>query len=77
MDFNNKLLIQMYLEYDIPADRLVSNPTILQGFAQDYSVRIGKDVEPANLSHHLLNLRRRGKDNGGLPRLRRSYFGRN
>jgi len=77
MIFNNKLLIQMYLEYDITCDRLVSNPAILQRFAKDYSGRIGKDVELANLSHHLLNLRRLGEKSGGLPRLRRRYFGRN
>ena len=77
MIFDNKLLIQMYVDYDITCDRLVSNPDTLQRFAQDYSDRIGKDVEPANLSHHLLNLRRLGEKSGGLPRLRRKYFGRN
>lgn len=76
MIFDNKLLKQMYLEYNIPCDRLVSNPVILQGFTHDYSGRIRKEVDPANLSHYLLNLRRIGEDNGGLPKLRRRYFGR-
>lgn len=76
--FDNKILKQMYVEYNIPCDRLVSNPAILQRFVNDYSGRIGKDdVEPANLSLHLLNLRRLGEAKGGLPRLRRKYFGRN
>lgn len=77
MIFDDKLLIGMYVEYNITCDRLVSNPAVLQRFSQDYSGRIGKDVEPANLSHHLLNLRRLGEKSGGLPRLRRNYNGRN
>jgi len=77
MVFNNELLKHMYVEYDITCDELVSNPDTLKIFVQDYSGRIGKDVKPSKLSHHLLNLRRRGEDNGGLPRLRRRFFGRN
>ena len=63
--FNDDLLRRMYVEYDIPCDRLVSNPEILTGFTGDYNSRTDEQVEPAELSHHLLNLRRRGEDKGG------------
>lgn len=75
--FNDVILRQMYLEYDIPCDRLVSNPEKLTSFAQDYTNRSGQNVELAKLAHHMLNLRRRGQARGGLLRLRRVYNGRN
>ena len=70
------LLREMYIEYDTPCDRLVSNPESLGEFCDDYVARTGDAVAPAELGHHLLNLRRRGQANGGLPRLRRGYSGR-
>jgi len=75
--FNDAVLRQMYVEYAIPCDRLVSNPVLIQDFANDYAKRTGQAVEPAPLAHHMLNLRRRGQSNGGLSRPRRSYNGRN
>ncbi len=77
MKFNNAVLKNMYLEYRVPCDRLVSNPTSLKAFTQDYAERTGQSVDAAVLAHHLLNLRRRGQANGGLSRLRRTYNGRN
>ena len=74
--FDDGLLVTMYVEYDVPCDRLVSNPETLATFAEDYANRTGQEVDRASLSHHMLNLRRRGQDKGGLPRLRRSYCGR-
>lgn len=75
--FDDAILRQMYLQYAIPCDRLVSNPSSLQSFTKDYESRTGQVVEPAVLSHHLLNLRRRGEAKGGLGRLQRAYNGRN
>ncbi len=74
--YSNSILVEMYLEYDTPCDRLVSDPQRLGEFCKDYVARSGEVVEPAELSHHLLNLRRKGQANGGLPRLRRGYSGR-
>ena len=75
--FDDVILRQMYLEYAIPCDRLVSNPALIQNFTQDYIKRTGQLVEPAILAHHMLNLRRLGQAKGGLSRLRRAYNGRN
>lgn len=77
MTFEDSTLRQMYLEYSIPCDRLVSNPASLQAFVQDYAKRTGQSVDAAVLAHHLLNLRRKGEAKGGLSRLRRAYNGRN
>jgi hypothetical protein len=75
--FDDAVLRQMYVEYAIPCDRLVSNPASLISFQSDYTRRTGHDVEPAKLAHHMLNLRRIGQEKGGLPRLQRVYSGRN
>ena len=74
---NDDLLRQMYIEYNAPCDRLVSNPVSLQAFAEDYVQRTGQQVEAAQVSHRLLTLRKLGAAKGGLPRLRRTYNGRN
>jgi len=75
--FNDEVIRKMYLEYAIPADRLVSDPDRLVEFTGDYNSRAGDDKVPKLLAHRILNLRRRGEDKGGLRRLRRRYFGRN
>lgn len=75
--FEDAVLRQMYLEYAIPCDRLVSNPALIQEFTRDYTNRTGQFVEPAQLAHRMLNLRRLGQAKGGLSRLQRVYNGRN
>jgi len=75
--FNDTILTQMYIQYAIPCDRLVSNPNVLANFASDYTKRTGHRVELGSLGHHMLNLRRKGQAKGGLPRLKRRYNGRN
>jgi len=74
---DDDVLKEMYVEYNIACDRLVSDPASLQSFAQDYTQRTGQQVEAAHVSHRLLTLRKLGQDKGGLPRLRRKYNGRN
>ncbi len=75
--FDDKVLKQMYVEYDIPCDPLISDSAKLRSFANDYTERTGHHVELTRLSRHLFNLRKRGEAKGGLPRLRRKYNGRN
>ena len=74
---NDDILKQMYIEYNTPCDRLVSDPASLQAFAEDYAQRTGQQVEAARVSHRLLTLRKLGEAKSGLPRLRRAYNGRN
>lgn len=75
--FDDDLLRDMYVEYGIPCDTLVSDPAELERFASDYTHRSGHTVELPPLARQLLKLRKRGKAKGGLPRLQRAYNGRN
>jgi hypothetical protein len=75
--FDDNVLREMYVEYDTACDRLVSDPSTLLSFVEDYVDRTGQQVQPAQVSHRLLTLRKRGEAKGGLPRLRRKYNGRN
>jgi hypothetical protein len=75
--FDDTVLKEMYVGYDTPCDRLVSDPSRLSAFVQDYRNRTGEQVDAAELAHRLLALRKLGEAKGGLPRLRRSYRGRN
>lgn len=74
---DDNVLKLMYVEYDTPCDSLVSDPARLLSFADNYAERTGQHVEPAQVSHRLLTLRKLGEAKGGLPKLRRKYNGRN
>ena len=75
--FNDDIIREMYRDYNIPCDTLVSDQEQLLPFMEDYIQRTDQEVEPAQLARRLLRLRKLGEANGGLPRLRRSYNGRN
>ncbi len=75
--FDDAVLIEMYREYDTACDNLVSDEAELLPFVADYARRTGQEVEPSELAHRLLALRKLGEAKGGLPRLRRRYNGRN
>jgi hypothetical protein len=75
--FDDDTLRRMYVEGDVPCDTLVSDPARLLSFAEDYAERTGQQVEPAQVSHRLLTLRKLGEAKGGLPKLRRKCNGRN
>ena len=75
--FDDNILREMYVEYDTVCDRLVSDPAKLLSFVEDYVERTGQEVQPAQVFHRLLTLRKLGEAKGGLPRLRRGYNGRN
>jgi hypothetical protein len=78
MTFDDELLKKMYMEYDTPCDSLVSDPTFLSSFTEDYCERAQqKNIDPAEMGQRLLHLRKKGEDKDGLPRLRRKYCGRN
>jgi hypothetical protein len=74
---DDSVLREMYVKDNVPCDRLVSDPERLFAFTQAYTDRTGQEIEPAHLAHRLLTLRKLGEAKGGLPRLRRTYHGRN
>ena len=74
--FQDEAIVRMYLRWDVTCDDLVSDPDSLAAFATEYIQETGHHVRPRDLARRLLNLRKRGEDKGGLPRLRRRYNGR-
>lgn len=70
------VVLRLYVHDGIPCDRVVSNPEWLGLFTARYNQATGESVSPAEMGHYLLNMRRRGQANGGLPRLCRTYRGR-
>jgi hypothetical protein len=67
-------LAAVYVEFDVPADRFIANADLAEAFAAAVRERVGDlALETQVVLHRLLYLRKRAH----LPRLRRSYFGRN
>lgn len=71
-------IIAEYSRFNTPADQIVSDPALNTRFAEAVNSRLPANcrADRATINKRLLNLRRRGEDNGGLPRLRRGYNGR-
>jgi hypothetical protein len=71
-------IIEEYANLHIPADRIVVDPQLAAGFREAVNARLPKElqVDQAVLNKRLLNLRRRGEANGGLPRLQRNHNAR-
>ena len=60
-------LQQLYLEFDTPADRVLSNPRLAEMFFARVRDRMGAPLERETVFNRLLTLRK----SGNLPRLRR------
>jgi hypothetical protein len=60
-------LRQLYLEFDTPADRVLSNPKLADRFFRRVIERVGAEFEKEVVFNRLLYLRKKGV----LPRLRR------
>lgn len=75
----DECIIRKYVAFNIPADQIVSDPELSKHFTDEVNKELESDeqLDVARLNKRLLNLRKKGESNGGLPRLRRSYHGRN
>jgi hypothetical protein len=64
-------IIDEYTKLSIPADRIVANPQLAATFRDAVNRHLPAElqVDQESLNRRLLNLRRRGEANGGLPRL--------
>lgn len=60
-------LRKLYLEFDTPADRVLSNPRLAESFFSRVCDQMGESLEREAVFKRLLNVRK----NGSLPRLRR------
>jgi len=74
----DSVIIEQYLRFDTPADAIVADPALASAFAKEVNAASGAEPPSsiASVSKRLLNLRRKGEEKGGLPRLRRRYCGR-
>jgi hypothetical protein len=70
-------IIEEYANLGIPADRIVADPHLAATFcdAVNRCLSTEQQVDQTALNKRLLNLRRRGEANGGLPRLQRAHNG--
>jgi len=60
-------IIEVYIEFDIPSDRLIMNNEVFQQFYETVTIRSGMNIDIEYLKKRLLNIRKQGC----LPRLRR------
>ncbi|MEQ8788690.1 MAG: hypothetical protein RIC55_20435 [Pirellulaceae bacterium] len=74
----DEAIISAYRKHAVPADQLVADPELNAAFFHSVVAAFdgGEQVDVATVNRRLLNLRRRGEENGGLPRLQRDYRGR-
>jgi len=78
MDRLDSVIVTEYVEFDTPADKIVADPGVSAEFTGKVNSKLPavQRVDPATVNWRLLTLRKRGEDNGGLPRLERCYNGR-
>lgn len=74
----DSVIVAQYVEFGIPADNIVADPKVSAEFTRKVNSRLpnADQVDSATVNRRLLNLRKRGEDKGGLPRLERRYNGR-
>jgi hypothetical protein len=78
METLDSVIVAEYPVFNVPADQIVSDPALSVRFQDAVNQKLppAAQVDVATLNKRLLNLRRRGEGNGGLPRLERGYNGR-
>ncbi len=71
-------IVAAYAEFNVPADQIVLNPTLSVKFGESVNAALPDDqhVTIVQINKRMISLRKKGSGNGGLPRLRREYFGR-
>jgi hypothetical protein len=67
-------LTKTYEEFNVPVDQFLGDSALIDAFVSAVQKRFAKaDLDSLAIMRRLVNLRKQGK----LPRLRRSYYGRN
>lgn len=67
-------LVQTYTDFNVPVDQFIGNPRLTEAFvAAVHALSLEEGPDSQVLMQRLVNLRKKGR----LPRLRRSYNGRN
>lgn len=72
------VIVEQYARFDTPADQLVSDLPFFERFRETRNSQLPSDSHftLSGLNRRIVNLRKRGDDDGDLARLRRSDHGR-
>lgn len=73
------VLREAYASIPEAVEEIVSDPGVHRSLLDQVNSRLSPSEQfvPGELSKRLFTLRKRGADNGGLPRKHRAYSGRN
>lgn len=68
-------IVAEYKSFNVPADQIVADPALAEQFAGIVNRRLppNQRVDVPTVNKRVLNLRRRGEENGGLPRIRNGH----
>ena len=70
------VIVEEYVKFDEPADKVARTPELAEQLLQRVNSRIDPAERFANaqqFADHLVNMRRRGSQKNGLPRLRNGH----
>ena len=72
-------IVAAYAEFNVPADQIVLDPSLSEKFGESVNAALPDDqhITIVQINKRMISLRKKGADNGGLPRLGRNYSGRN
>lgn len=65
-----------YSAFGVGADKIVCNPAMLSDFTDIVNSHLSAPATTATIADRLITLRKRGAENGGLPRTQRQFKGR-
>ena len=67
----DQVIVQTYISWNTPADEILVDPTRALDFAATVAASFPTlELDAKRAMRRLLQLRKRGEQNGGLPRLR-------
>jgi hypothetical protein len=66
----DRVIVEVYATYPHTPDDIVTTPEVAEHFSSEVNSRLPVEerTNTASINKRLLNLRRRGSQNGGLPR---------
>lgn len=65
-----------YEKFGMGADKILCDPAAFAQFSERVNTRLAAPADEALVKDRLMTLRKRGSAHGGLPRIKRTYFGR-
>jgi hypothetical protein len=70
------VIVEEYVAMDEPADKVARTPELAEQLMQRVNARIStaeRFLDSQQFADHLVNMRRRGSKNNGLPKLRNGH----